>query len=409
VLILGAMWKPTNIEEFEAAVVEGGLEERHDFDAKRQLPGNGKELAKDIAAMTTDGGALVYGVGKDEDERPRVLAAFDLAGARERIDQVAQNSIFPSPRVEFAPLRLPNDESRGYLVVLVPASALAPHQVSVGNDRRYYGRCETGNRLLTEAEIARLYDRRARLNVDRERLLGECIAASPVGPPEPGKQGFLQAFAQPVLRDDQLWDRAVEKSQGEEQILQKRLRDAVASVRGDWGGAHIGLALNWRLRGADKWTLDTGLASNDPDSFPVHRRALADLSMDGRCYMFYGGAADTTDRRSPEVPSTFLLYERGVALNLAQFMALVGSLYEVGAQYGPIDVGMAVTCIRGAISAHAYGDHLPGTPYQEDGAFRTARYDARELSEDPIGISRHLIDRLLRAMSNGSSWDPLAS
>jgi hypothetical protein len=70
---------------------------------------------------------------------------------------------------------------------------------------------------------------------------------------------------------------------------------------------------------------------------------------------------------------------------------------------------MAVTGIRGAISNHAYSDHLPGTPYQEDGAFRTARCDARELFEDPSGISRRLIDRLIRASSDGFSWDPLAS
>lgn len=402
------MWRPTDIQQFEAAVADGALEEKHDFDAKRQLPVSGKELAKDIAAMTTDGGALVYGIEEDEGNRPRILTPVELSGARERIDQIAQNSIFPSPRVESVTLRLPDDDSRGYLIVLVPASPLAPHQVGVGNDRRFYGRCETGNRLLAEAEIARLYDRRARVNVDREQLLRDCIAASPAGPANPGKQGFLQAFAQPVLRDDLLWDRAVGLHQGEEQILQKRLRDAVASVRADWGGAHIGRALNWRPRGADKWTLDTAESSGDPDSFPVHRRALADLSMDGRCYMFYGGAADSTERRSPELPSSYLLYERGIALNLAQFMALVGAFYEAGAQYGPVDVGMAITGIRGAISAHAYSDHLVWPAYRDDGAFRTARYDSRELSADPMGVARHLIDRLLRSISHGSSWDPLA-
>jgi hypothetical protein len=84
-----AIWKPVNIDSFEAAVIEGALEERHDFDAKRELPRSGKELAKDIAAMSTDGGALVCGVGEDENGQPRVLAPFELAGAAERIDQVA--------------------------------------------------------------------------------------------------------------------------------------------------------------------------------------------------------------------------------------------------------------------------------------------------------------------------------
>jgi hypothetical protein len=401
------MWKPKDIEEFESAVTAGALEERHDFDAKRQLPTSGKELAKDIAAMTTDGGCLVYGVGEDENDQPRLLEPLELAGARERIDQVAQHSISPSPRIDFLTLRLPDDNARGYLIALVPASPQAPHQVSVGDDRRYYGRCETGNRRLSEVEVERLYERRQRYNVDREKLLSDCVAASPAGQPTPGEQGFLQAFVQPALRDDELWDRAIEQRQGEEQILLKDLRDAVASTPSPrWGGGHLGLALNWRQRGADKWTLDTASMTDNPDAFVVHRRALADLSMDGRCYLFYGGAADKTDRNHSGQP-VFMLYERGIALNLAEFLTLVGAFYEAGGQHGPIDIGMAVTGIRGAVSAHMHSDHLHSPVYQDEGAFRTVRCEARELSDDPLAVSRRLLDRLLRAMSDGYSWDPL--
>jgi len=402
------MWRPQSIEEFEQAVTTGALEEKHDFDAKRELPSNGKELAKDIAAMSTDGGALVYGVEEDGNEQPRIPTPLELAGARERVDQVAQHSISPTPRIEFVLLRLPDDDGRGYLVVLIPASPQAPHQVTVGDDRRYYGRCETGNRRLSEIEIARLYERRERLNVDREKLLEQCIASSPVGPAVPGKHGYLQAFAQPALRDDQLWDHAVEREQGNEQLLLRHLGESVRSVRADWGGAHLGVAPNWRQRGADKWSLDTGLATDDPDALPVRRRAIADLSMDGRCYLFYGGAADANER-SEGNPPPFLLYERGLSLNLAQFLALVGSFFEAGGLYGQIDVGMAVTGIRGATSAHLYNDHLGSTPYQDEGAFRTGRFDARLLTEDPTAIRRYLLDRLLKAISDGQEWDPLAS
>jgi schlafen family protein len=235
------MWRPKDVDQFEAAVKRGVLEERHDFDAKRELPANSKELAKDIAAMSTDGGALVYGVGEDANGQPRLLTPIALKGAAERIDQVAQHSVSGSLQIRFETLRCADDAGRGYLIAEIPASPLAPHQVVVGNDRRFYGRSDTGNRLLSETEIERLYERRRRLDVDREALLAQCIAASPLGSPTPHQEGFLQAFVQPVIRDDNLWDRAV-ASQGEERRLLDSIREAATAIRpaGGWAGLSLG-------------------------------------------------------------------------------------------------------------------------------------------------------------------------
>ena len=72
---------------------------RHMLDV---VPTNGKELAKDIA---------------------------------ERIDQVAQHSITGDPKIEFVTLRTTGDPGLGYLIAPIPPSPLAPHQVTVGNDR----------------------------------------------------------------------------------------------------------------------------------------------------------------------------------------------------------------------------------------------------------------------------------
>jgi hypothetical protein len=77
------MWQPKSIKEFENAVTSGLLEERHDFDAKRQLPESGKELAKDIAAMTTDGGCLVCtGSARTTTVSPVSLRLSDLLTPR---------------------------------------------------------------------------------------------------------------------------------------------------------------------------------------------------------------------------------------------------------------------------------------------------------------------------------------
>jgi hypothetical protein len=101
--------------------------------------------------MTPDGGVLIYGVAEDEHGRPTALRPFKLAGARERVDQISQSSISEPPEIDVRALECPNDPSRGYLVVVVPQSPRAPHQVIVRGEMRYYGRGATGNRRLTEA------------------------------------------------------------------------------------------------------------------------------------------------------------------------------------------------------------------------------------------------------------------
>lgn len=396
------MWRPTDPATFEQAVGDGALDERHDFDAKRELPAN-KELAKDLAAMSTDGGCLVFGVGEDESGRPRILNPIELGGAAQRIDQVAQQSISGELRIEFTHLWLDEEAGRGYLLVLIEPSLQAPHQVTVGNDRRFYGRSDTGNRRLSEAEIARLYERRALRTTDREKLLATCIANSPVGQPHPGEQGFLQAFANPVPPDDGIWDAACEKSGGESALLEE-LRAALLSVGGGWGGTDLTSALDWTRRGADSWSLDRSLQRGGEDLL-VNRLVRTDLAMDGRAYLFFGGAAELSH---PNDEPVLWLHERGIAVNLAQFFSVLAAYYRAAGFHGPLDVGIAVTGIRGAFSAARERDRYdPPSAYGDEAAYRHERCHSRELIESPLVVSQRLLARLFRA-SYGADFDPLA-
>jgi hypothetical protein len=98
------------------------------------------------------------------------------------------------------------DPSLGYLVISVPASPRAPHMVTVGKEYRYYGRSATGNVPLTEGEVARLYERRQRLEMDRGDILDEAIESAPIAPHE--DFGYLHLVARPVVPDEDLFDRA---------------------------------------------------------------------------------------------------------------------------------------------------------------------------------------------------------
>jgi hypothetical protein len=202
------MWIPESEQEILAAIEARGLTESATFDAKAALPtrGRSKDLAVDVAAMANDGGTLLYGVGEDDHGRPMVPNPFELAGAAERVDQIVSTSISESPVIEVRSIRKGDDPDLGYLVVAVPQSPRAPHMVVVGGDHRYYGRSATGNVRLSEGDVARLYERRRRWEVDRNALLERAIDNAPVGPHS--ELAYLHLVARPVVPDEDLLDRA---------------------------------------------------------------------------------------------------------------------------------------------------------------------------------------------------------
>src|SRR5687767_12299532 len=126
------MWIPRTAEELERAASEELLNEKARFEVKRELPASKKnaDLAVDVSALTVDGGLLIYGVDENEHGRPTVPAPIELAGARQRIDQVVQTLVDEPPYIEIDELPLDDDPARGYLVVVVPQSPRAPHQVA---------------------------------------------------------------------------------------------------------------------------------------------------------------------------------------------------------------------------------------------------------------------------------------
>jgi len=369
------MWVPATEHEILAAIEAKDLVETASFDAKASLPAKGKskDLAIDVAAMSNDGGTLLYGVGEDENGRPTVPQPFKLAGARERVDQIVRTSVSEPPDIQVREIQTNEDPSLGYLVVAVPPSPRAPHMVTVGKEYRYYGRSATGNVPLTEGEVARLYERRQRWEVDRDAMLDEAIASAPLEPHE--GYAFLHLVARPVVPDEGLLDRA----KGEQHIADFLYGLFSAALTAEVFPSNFvpDLTLNKRYeRRADGWAESQGLNEEWRETRGPKDVLDFEIRLDGGGRLFCGRAAQEHNGR-------LLIFEHTVAGLTSRFLAVLGGLYTEGGYFGPADVGLAVTGLRGGISnvVSQWIARKP-QPYDKDQYRRTERFSATVLSND---------------------------
>lgn len=401
------MWVPASATEIEAAARAGELIETSSFDVKAALPARGRnsDLATDVAAMSTDGGVLLYGVAEDQHRQPTVPAPITLAGLPERVDQIVQTSVMEAPYIDVRTYPSEQDAGVGYLLVIVPQSARAPHQVTVGGDLRFYGRGATGNRLLTEGEIARLYRRREEWEQDREALLAQAIAAAPFEP-QPDL-AFMHGFARPVAPDQAIWDRAVERSGGRD-ALHRALANAAAERRTtqDYApGLHGGP--RWHRVGADAWRLSTQV-EREPGPRAARYVVSVEANIDGRGHLFCGRAAERRSARAEaskdEAP--LVIYESIIAGNLGGFLALMGALYAAGGYHGHVDIGGAVAGLQGGYSSTIPQHGFYTNPYNAETYPRTERVAAAALAE-PAVIVRRMLRHLFEATIGRGDFDAL--
>jgi hypothetical protein len=405
------MWIPRDADDIEAAAARGDLTETSSFEAKRELPTSTKHnvrLATDVAAMATDGGVLLVGIAEDENGEPTVPRPAPLAGAKERVDNIVRSSVAEVPYIEVRPYPTTDDPSIGYIVIVVPRSPRAPHQVTVGGDLRFYGRGATGNRPLAEGEVARLYQRRQASQVDRDARLREVVAYVRFATPDDA--GAVYAFAQPVPPDQGLWDRAVARAGG-----QGALREALAKAAAQPGGEAAGLTgqVHWHQQGADVARLSS---SYERQPEPRMTKYLVDIAVniDGRGVLFGGGAALThrPDPNGPNKQGRLFINEAAIAYDFAAFLAFMAALLELADYHGPVDVGVLVTGLNGGISMarvsrmqFAFFDSLP--TYNDQTYSRTEQLSAASELDNPEAITLRILGRLFETTA-GSAFDPFA-
>jgi hypothetical protein len=318
---------------------------------------------------------------------------------RDRIGQIVATSIAEVPYIDAREYPLADDLSSGYIVVIVPQSPRAPHQVTVGGDLRFYGRGAMGNRRLTEGEVARLYERRESWQVSRDQVLAEVVANAPV-PQEMGS-GYIHAFTRPVALGQGIFERAVAALGGSREMHQWLLNTACSTkLRGGYGPS-LEQAAYWYRHGADMWRLSTRDDQERSDLRNVTSLVDLAVNLDGRGHLFCGRATDTT-LNDPARP---LIIEMVIAGNVETFFAVMGKLYEAAGYFGHVDVGVALTGVQGTASERRSRSFRPGPLYPSGEFARTDRVAAAELhaSDD---VAYRLLRHFFEATTGIEGYNP---
>ena len=163
--------------------MQAELPETDDLDWKKGLPGDLglDEFAKDVAAMANAaGGLLVYGVaekrgvGTAESLHPFELTETDVRRLRSTVFSRIQPAV---AGVDFVDLK--SEEGSGsVLIVSVPASEDAPHQVSSGNGFGVPFRVGTDTHWMNERGIERAYADRFQRRANEASSLAEDVRQS---------------------------------------------------------------------------------------------------------------------------------------------------------------------------------------------------------------------------------------
>jgi hypothetical protein len=400
------MWVPRTKDEIDVFLKGGGLtpQEAASLDVKRELPttqAKNQDIAVDVAAMSTEGGTIIYGIEEDKATKALSSSPIALAGQKERVAQIVANGVGGHVHIETVEIDL--GAGQGYLVVAVPPSPNAPHQVQVKGNYRFYGRGPGGNRVLAQGEIDLLYARRRAWETEAEDFLSELLSKAPVSAQE--HAGFLHLAIWPLLTDTTL-RRSVWPDTNFEQLVEQAATDAAIAERVNpealRGGKHTRLEVRVDARAliygksGDKW-----VAAN------VGQLEIGDR---GTVCVFLGGAAYITQGSSIS-PLVFCVAESAIVDSVIGVIRLAGDLFRKAGYHGPTEVLVALTGMRGAHPWARSDWHqipppvpLPPPPLT-DSYVRGGRRYAEELVSDARGVARSLLAPFFDVLGQGAGPD----
>lgn len=387
------MWIPKDEQDILTAVANQSLEETVTFDAKREIPKRNSDTAVDVSALAnTAGGVLLYGVDEDEGGHPSIPMPFELSGQRERIDSILRTSVDEVPSYRSFTIPHSGDESKGYLVVVVPPSERAPHMVIVKGERRFYGRGETGNYVLSQAEVARLYERRGQVATS---AINEMLDRSISAPPIPANEKFahLYVVVRPVLSDDALLGKALMRGENIQGMLTKLAIEARDDRR--LTDAQYDPDFNPPIGGWSQYPDSyRGRMSYAEEGKPDPDRYTLELTIEsnGTGYLFCGRVADSLHGEKIFLPA--------IAVgNTARMLGMLGRLFERASYYGMVDIGVAITNLQRCINDKARFGLGSVRRYDGPDYRKSLRTSALNLIENPRQVAESILNPILEALS----------
>lgn len=362
------MWIPRTVEELERSVEAGDLQETATLDFKAGPTVKSKDLAKDIAAFANYGGVIIFGIGEDEMERPTLLTPFPLGGVVEKIANIARTSLAPPVPLEF--IELQRETNDGYVVVVIPESPTAPHQVKIDQDNRYYGRLGKVNIRLEEGEISALHQRRRRWEINLDSIQEDLLQLAPADADKSKSALFLVARPlgnSPILdqaagqnRKSRILEEIITSSDGRHLFY----NSPFCSLKGR------PLSDGWLFEG--KWD----------DHLHGSRTLVLRLGRYGTCELFYNEIAIVDNNRRK------LIQQNSLVDTTRQFLWIVGAIYRKASFWGAIDLGAMLTGLAG--SQLVVRNSVKGQYFDAEQVFKVLRMPAGKLGTDSHEVVREL-------------------
>jgi hypothetical protein len=406
---------PADEAALRVAFDGGLLEERNWCELKALVEsskGANAELARDLASLAVDGGTLIVGLDeKAPNDNP--LHPVELRGLAERVEQVADMKVHPPLLVECSGVSATGGSSdgMGYLIVHVPASPLAPHQV----DGVYYGRGDKTRRRLTDPEVERLFQRRsawaAGIRNDLTDFVTKRLSAAA------GVMPHLFVAARPVAAWPDMCRPIVGGADWMQNLSQLR-----ESVRDDGGlraalnrmfpnvGYEVGLAY---MTHAAKTPHGARLTMREPQTPLGTREWDVDLDVDESGKIWFSAAVmGIPDRTFNSVQYTGLAID-GVAVSVLQVLIFAAKLSDEIGYASLWDFGVALTNTRGTrpvptvSTARATTVGAFGGAYEADQYTETTRASIEELRRRPGVVLDRVIGLLVRATHSEGYIKPL--
>lgn len=406
-------------DDLEQAVAGGLLNENHWVELKKDIPnkpGSNEELARDLASLAVDGGTLIVGVQDRASHAEKVLGV-PLNGVQERIEQVAAAHIHPRLYFRVRPIPHPTDPGLACVVVEVPASGQAPHQV----DFAYFGRGETLKERLADDRVREIMAFRTASLRRTEANLAALAARFPIKllPRLPGvvgrRYGHLFVIADPIDADSDVLTDLLDRSD------QQTLGGAADRA---WSSLHPKLRSSGKLllRGTQGWRpRPPGLALTSVTGDAVQEKDVLEylVRRDGGVETTCGAGTlqGRPERRRPgppevdPAPSKVVSCARVLAI-VHSTLAFAAALTECSHYQGRWQLGVLFDGIRGVAPHEA----LMGGPvdvedidhYGDDRYEKLVSATTAELVDDTPALVDRLVGNFLRGLDMQRAFLPYA-